>query len=218
MQDSISIVLPIYLPTDKHRIMTDKCISLAKSNTKLKAEWVIVETCSNYYEGEADTYIYECNKSSPNASINKAFSKAKGDYVVFLANDVFVDYGWLDHLLDTFYLYKDCGLASLGTEEFGQKKENKIIERVYFSVAMMRKKDAWLDRRFDNLYDDSDLIMRILTRGEKCYQNLNSIVKHLRHATYGVNDLNSPKNLEQKRLFEDKWKDYKDTKHYKLFA
>lgn len=218
MSFKVSVVLPIYLPSEKHRQMTDKCISLAKSTTDIKPEWVIVETGSQYYIDEADVYIHERERTTPNASINRGLHIASGDVVVFLANDVFVSDRWLDCLLDCFYAQKDCGLASLGTTEFNQTQKNEIIERVYFSVCMFKKKDAWLDPNYDNLFDDSDMIMRIYARGEKCYQNLNCIVEHKPHSTYGAPDLMSEKSLAQRRYFENKWQGFKDHPAYKLFA
>jgi len=213
----ISVVLPIYLPTERHRRMTDKCICLAKMNTNIDVEWVIVETCSKHYESEADIYIYEPDKTTPNKSINRGFKVASGDYVIFLANDVFVGDKWVEHLLECFDI-KDCGLASLGNNEFGQTKKAEIIERPYFSVCMVKKEDAYFDDNYDDLFDDSDLIMRIFSKGLNCYQNLKTIVEHKPHSTYGRPDLGLEKNQKQRRYFENKWSKYKDKPYYSLFA
>lgn len=214
---SVSVVLPIFLPTAKHKEMTDKCIYLAKANTNVPAQWIIVETCSNYYEHEADIYIHEDTKTTPNQSINRGFKSAQTDMVIFLANDVFVGEGWIESLLECFKK-DDCGMATLGTTEYGQTKEDNIIERVYFSVAMFPNHEAWFDNNYDNLFDDSDLIMRIYSKGKKCYMNLNTIVDHLRHKTYGPPDLNDPKNIKQREYFQKKWEAHKDSPIYKLFA
>jgi GT2 family glycosyltransferase len=214
----ISVVLPIYLPSPRHKAMTDKCISIAKSNTYMDIEWVIVETCSELYEEEADIYIHEFEKTTPNKSINKAFRAAEGDYIIFLANDVFVDKGWVECMKYCFDKYEDCGLASLGTKEFNQTQKDEIIEKPYFSVCMFRKDDAWFDPNYDDLFDDSDMLMRIMTRGEKCYQNLNCIVDHMRHQTYGPPDLSTPNNRRQHEYFLKKWQNHKDHPAYKLFA
>ena len=50
----ISVVFPVYLPSETHKKMTDKNLYLAKSLNKLDVEWVIVETCSQHYIEEAE--------------------------------------------------------------------------------------------------------------------------------------------------------------------
>lgn len=212
----ISVVLPIYLPSDKHLEMTKECIRIAKSTTKIPIEWVIVETGSKYFIEDADIYIYEKTKTTPNESINRGFRSCNGDYVIFLANDVFVADGWVENMLECFNKHEDCGIASLGNNEFKQEKSDKIIERIYFSVCMFKMEDAYLDPFYDNLFDDSDMIMRIYSQGKKCYQNLNTIVFHDRHSTYGVNDLSSPKNVRQKEYFNKKWEFYKNYRVFNL--
>lgn len=213
----VSVVFPIFLPTAKHKEMTDKCIYLAKANTNIDAKWVIVETCSKHYEHEADIYIHEEVKTTPNKSINRGFGAADTEFVIFLANDVFVGEGWIESLLECFEK-KDCGMATLGTTEYGCTKTGEIIERIYFSVCMVRKSDAWFDPAYDNLFDDSDLIMRIYANGKKCYMNLGCIVDHLRHKTYGPPNLSDPKNIKQREYFQKKWEAHKDSPIYKLFA
>lgn len=215
---SVSVVFPLYLPFSEHVSMTDKSIYLAKNLTSVNAKWIIVETGTRLFEDHADIYIHEQEKTTPNISINKAFAAADTDFVIFLANDVYVDDGWIERMLECFDEYDDCGLATLGASEYGMFREDKIIEKVYFSVCMMRKQDAWFDPNYDDLFDDSDLIMRIYKNRKKCYMNMNCIVDHLRHKTYGPPDLFSEKNIRQKQYFIDKWKEYKDQYPYTLFV
>lgn len=214
----VSVVLPIYLPSQEHKIMTDKCIIKAKSNTKIDCEWVIVETCSNYYEDEADVYIHEHTKTTPNISINNAFKETNGDFVIFLANDVFVSNGWVEAMLECFRKEEDCGIATLANNEHDKSTSDEILEEIYFSVCMFRKEDAWFDTGYDDLFDDTDLIMRIYSRGQKSYKNMKVMVEHLRHKTYGPPDLDKPNNIRQREYFRDKWVEYKDDEIYKRIA
>lgn len=215
---SVSVVLPVYLPSNKHKLMTDKCIYTAKSKTNIDVEWIIVETLSNHYMDEADVYIYEGKKTTPNISINRALKCANTDFVIFLANDVIVDDGWVECMLDCFRHKEDCGLATLGNNEHNDIKSNDIVEDIYFSVCMFRKEDSWLDPYYDNIFDDTDMIMRIYARGKKSYKNMNCIVNHKPHSTYGINDLNEENNKRQRAYFIDKWCKYKDTDIFKRLA
>lgn len=218
MSENITVCLPLYIPTDEHRRMTDKCIYLAKANTSIRPQWIITETVSNYYQEEADVYIWEREKVSPNRSFRRCFCQADGDYVIFLSNDVFVGEGWIESMLECFRRYPDCGLASLGNNEHGDTIRDEIIERVYFATAMTRREDMVYDPDYIDLFDDSDMIMRILVSGRKAYKNLNCYVEHLRHKTYGPHDLRSEKSLLQLETFKRKWSQHKEHPAYGLFV
>ncbi len=204
----ISVVLPIYLSKPHLKEMTEECIRQAKRNPGVDIEWVIVETESTYFINEADVYIYEKYKTTPNHSINNAFKLCSGDYVVFLGNDVFVEDLWCKYLLDCFDQKKDCGLATLGNNEHNDEISNDIVEQIYFSICMFRKEDAFFDTNYDDLFDDTDMIMRVYARGEKCYKNKRGFVKHLNHQTYGLQDLSLDKNRRQREYFIKKWEKY----------
>jgi glycosyltransferase involved in cell wall biosynthesis len=181
----ISVMFPVYLPTREHRDMTDKVIYLAKTRTKAHLEWVIVETCSNYYRDEADVYIHEKERTTPNASMNAGFKACSGDYVIFLSNDVVVCENWVDLLTDCFTQHDDCGIASLGNNEHGDIPRDEIKEQMYFAVCMLRKEDAWYDSNYKRVWDDTDLVMRLHAMGKKFYKNLNGLVYHKTHSTMG---------------------------------
>lgn len=180
----VSVVMPIYLPTPAHRVMTDKNLYLAKKFAG-DVQWVIVETCSDYYVDEAEIYINEKVKTTPNRSINRALKCADGEFVVFLANDVTVCDGFIEKMKKCFDVKSDCGLASLGNNEHRDFERDEIVEDLFFSVCMLRKEDAWLDQAYSYIFDDTDLIFRLHLKGLKTYKNLNGIVQHKPHSTYG---------------------------------
>jgi len=196
--------------------MTDKNLYIAKENS-VDIEWVIVETCSKYYEDEADVYVYENEKTSPNKSINKGFAAANGEYVVFLANDVTVCPMWVDYLLDCFK-YSDCGIASLGNNEHRDVVKDEIKEDLYFTVCMMKKEDAWFDPFFTKIYDDTDLIFRLYTQGKKFYKNLNGFVNHKTHSTYGEYCGDKEEYDRSQNYFRSKWSEYSNDSFYKKLA
>jgi len=198
-------MLPVYLPTREHRDMTDKVIYLAKTRTKAHLEWVIVETCSSYYADEADVYIYERERTTPNASINAGFKACSGDYVIFLSNDVIVCENWVELMHDCFLKRLDCGIASLGNNEHGDIPQDKIIEQLYFAVCMLRKEDAWYDPNYKNIWDDTDLVMRLHAQGKKFYKNLKGLVYHKPHSTMGEYGGNKEEYERCRNYFITKW-------------
>lgn len=214
----VSIVFPVFLPSESHKKMTDSNLYIAKTSTKVDAEWVIVETGSSNYLDEADIYIYEKNRTNPNISINRAFHAASGDYVVFLGNDLTVCNKWLEYLIECFEKKGDCGIASLGNNEHGDIHEDSIVEGLYFSVCMMKKEDAWFDPNYTFIFDDTDLVFRLHTQGKKFYKNLKGYANHRPHSTLGSFGGNKEEYERSRQYFIHKYSEYKDDSFYKKLA
>lgn len=206
----ISVILPVYIKTKDHLAMSIKCLEAARCNTKLPYELVIVETCSDYLKDYADVHIYEKERTDVNKSVNRSFKCASGKYIAQLTNDVFVGENWLECLKDCFQK-KDCGIATLASTESGNKKEDKIIEEIYFPLAMIPQwlfaKIGYFDEDFKMYWADADFIVRTYEAGFKIYRNYNCVVDHKPGST-----LYDEKNwevlcLEGRNRFNEKHKD-----------
>ncbi len=211
-------MFPVYVPSREHRDMTDKALYLAKTRTKVHAEWVIVETGSNYYADEADVYVHEKTRTTPNKSMNAGFKACTGDYVVFMSNDIMVCDGWIEKMCDCFYKRTECGIASLGSNEHGDIPRDEIIEQMFFSVCMLKKEDAWYDPFYKCIWDDTDLVMRLYTQGKKFYKNLNGLIYHKPHSTMGEYGGDTKEYNRCQSYFIDKYKDFKDDPFFKKLA
>ena len=214
---SVSVVLPVFIKTQKNISDTLRCITLLRSKTKIPFQLVIVETASKHFIGMADIYVYEKERTNPNTSVNRAFRCCNSDYIVFVGNDVFVDNEWLESLIEGFKI-PDCGIATLGNNEHGDTKQDKIIESIYFSICMFKKEDAWFDTEYKFVFDDTDMIFRIYTTGRKCYKNLHTIVQHHAHSTLGEFGGDRVEYERSRQYFKEKWKDYLTHPLYKTFV
>ena len=215
MDKTISVVVPVYISNTAQIPMTYKCLELARK-TSLPFELVIVETESQYFK-DADVYIYEKKRSNPNKSINRAFKVCSGDYITLLTNDVFVEEGWLERLIECFSL-PDCGLATLASTQFNHIKQDVITEGIWFSVAMMKKEDAWFDERYQSTWADTDLITRLYLTGKKMYRNFNCVVEHKPGQTeYQKPDHQSNFELN-KAKYREKYKEHSESRIYKVFT
>lgn len=214
---SVSVVLPVFINKQENIEDTVRCINLLREKTKHPFELIIVETGSEYFLDEADIYICEKKKTNPNTSVNRGFKACNSDYVVFIGNDVFVDDEWLESLVKCFDI-KDCGIATLGNNEHNDYKQKKIVEEIYFSICMVKKEDAWLDSHYTYIFDDTDMIMRIYLSGRKCYKNLNSIVIHTPHSTYGKFCGNKEEYEKNRKYFKNKFNKHSDHPIYKRLA
>lgn len=183
----ISVVVPAFIKTEKHLDMTIKCLELARANTKLPYELVIVETGTDYLKDYADVYIFEKDRSDIHRSLNRGLKCASGDFVCQLTNDVFVSPGWLDCLRDTFEKKPDCGIATLGTSQHNHVKEDLIREWIWFSLVMVRqslfKEIGYFDEEYYMVWADTDFVMRTYLAGYTMYGNFNCIVDHKQGST-----------------------------------
>lgn len=216
MDTSISVVVPVYISNMAQIPMTHKCLELAKK-TMFPFELVIVETGSQYFKDFGDVYIYEKKRGNPNRSINRAFKCCSGELVVLLTNDVFVTDDWLEMLLVCF-TKEDCGLSTLASTQFNHIQQDKIEEGIWFSVAMMKKEDAWLDERFMSTWADTDLITRVYLRGEKMYRNFNCVVEH----KPGQTEYQKPDHMvnfyANKERYKEKYKEHSESRIYRVFT
>jgi len=101
-----------------------------------------------------------------------------------LTNDVFVDVDYLQSLVDCFQVRQDCGIATLASTQFNDKKQKGRIECGIWCSLFMTKKEYFerfgyfdaLD--FPNVFDDTDFIMRLALNGLLPYKNWSVVVHH----------------------------------------
>lgn len=218
---TVSVVLPVYIAKEKNITDTLRCITLLRTRTKIPFELVIVETCSKNFINMADIFIYEKNRTCPNRSVNRGFEVCRSDYVVFVGNDVFVEDGWLEALIEPFEGVRkkeDCGISTLGNSEHNDVKEDRIEEGIYFSICMVKKEFAKFDEFYKFVFDDTDLIFSIYASGKKSYKNFNCIVKHSPHTTLGAFGGDRVEYERSREYFKNKWKQYTTHPLYKKFV
>lgn len=206
---NINVVIPCLIKTQKHLAMTINCINRAKEMTNISYKTIIVETCTNYLVDYADIYIYEKERTNATKSINRGFLCCDSDYTVLLTNDVEVQSGWLEALIEPFGKYADCGITTLASTQFGHQKEAKIEEGIWGSVFMIPTEYAYFDENYVNSWDDSDLWMQMYTRGYKMYRNFNCVVKHEPGQTHYSDPSHNENYHKNMAYFTEKWKDSK---------
>lgn len=207
---TISVVVPVLIKSDKHLAMTMKCLSLARTMTKLPFQMIIVESGSQYLIDEADIYIHEKTTTTPEIGHNIGFRVAsRNDFIVLLTNDTFMTHNWLETLVDTFDKKPDCGLATLGDARFGHVQQDVIEEGNWFDVSAIKKevfdKIGYYDERFIGSFPDTDLLVRAYKEGWKMYRNFNCIVDGTEpHATVSLNPKHAENYERGRKLFREK--------------
>ena len=205
----VSVIMPIIIQFDWQVYMTEAAIKIFKCTTKVPFELIIVETISNQFKGQGDKYIHFEDRKSYTRDFNAAIDIASGDILVQIANDVFVQEGWLEALLQCFEI-KDCGAATLASKELRHTLYDVICESVSCPIILAFKKGYKFDEDFPNVMSDVDLIMRIYNDGYRMYRNMRAIYSHLAEQTvrhiYTKEEIedNSKKYVE---LFKQKHQD-----------
>lgn len=189
-------------------------MALAKANTEVPFELIIVESGMQKIQSptaNCDVYIND-QVSNPTVSMNRGFHVARGEYTILLTNDCFVGENWIECLLECFK-YPDCAFATLGSTQFGHKKEPVIEEGNWFSVAMWNGR-KFFDEDFKGVWDDTDMLFAYAySQDMRMYRNLDCICEHTPGQTaYAKPDHQTNFEYGRKRFIE-KWKAY-NTNHY----
>jgi GT2 family glycosyltransferase len=208
---TVDVIVPVLINSPEQIKMTLDCIKTARETTKVPFKLIIVETLTQHFKDLADVYVWEREKTTATISINRGFKVSNADWVILLTNDVFVKEGWIERLIECFAKHKDCGVATLATNQFNHKQEDKIEEGNWWSVVMIPKcllnKVGYFDERFKGVWDDTDLLMRIYKASFKMYRNFNVVVDHLIGATHYENPQHKDNYSYGQRLFNEKHKD-----------
>ena len=160
----------------------------------------------------------EKKKTTSGKSINRAFRCASGTFVALLTNDVIVDDNWLEHLIEPFEKFEDCGISTLACDQLKHEKKDEIAEGIWFGLALLPKEEAWFDELYENSWDDSDLIMRVYLKGRKMYRNYKSVVHHKPGQTLYADPTHQEKYLRSRDYFIKKHIQFKETRAFQILV
>lgn len=153
---------------------------------------------------------------------NQAYNLAQkldipSDIIIFLDNDQFVQYGWLNSYLEMMIIKKfdivgiEAWMMKENPKFYPYKKINDIKDSSFFSYVgaggMAIKKrvidDIGLfDNRFFIYYEDPDFIWRAHDKGYKIGWNSQKVIIHQYHSLLG-------KDNKRKEYFHNSWLQFK---------
>lgn len=206
---NISVVLPLLVPTQFLRAMTEFSIKTLRMHADNPFELVVVEAVDDYFrhlsiEGSdehdgmvnvpfdpllrIDRYIRFPQKIGNVREANAGIDAATGEFILCTGNDVIAPPHWDTELLRPFER-KDCGASALAAFEPGAiigppgaLAEPAYVEGMYSPFTMFRR--GWrLDEAYRKIYQDSDFIMRLYEAGLRSYRSCRAHVHHLLRMT-----------------------------------
>jgi hypothetical protein len=186
---TVSVVLPVMLPTDAHLYMARACIEIMRCTTRTPFELVVVETGSELLKGLADCHIHKQYKTCYSVDFNRGVDESSGELIVHTGSDVFMGEGWLEAMLDIFETMPDAGAAGVAVSEpagfIGPQQPHASIVESFFGALFMFPRKYRLDAgNFPDTMSDHDLCLQIYADGKRAYRNNAVVCRHLKQVTF----------------------------------
>lgn len=210
-----SIILATLVRRPEHVEMVEKCISHIRTFSK-DYELIIVDDDSplhnTYLKEQSDVYIRHTGGNKGCAvGWNDGLKVAKGDYLVVISDDVFVNEGWLDCMVNALDQFPNA-LASMpavqGMPSGLQPEEVKTW--IPASCFMLRKECLDIVGFFDEQfypfnYEDVDYWTRVFQSGHTIARDYSVQVQHLEGQVIHSIENNSAIDLKNREKYLQKW-------------
>ena len=129
-----------------------------------------------------DTIIIKNLKNDKSFSCwnNEAVKLANRKYVLYLNDDTFVSFRWLESMIELFESTHSCGAVGKVLEE-----DKKTIKIPTGTCLLVRRENAWFDPAYYGgyYYEDLDLIKRLRKRGLKVVMETEYPILHAGRST-----------------------------------
>jgi GT2 family glycosyltransferase len=174
-----------------------KCLNSIKKNTpKELYELIIVDNGSNYgieeMKDSADNYLRYDKPLGYTKAVNIGLNAAKGKYLCVFNNDLFVNKGWLEQMLEDLdksgfdaIMPMDRGMEMYHTEaESGKFYENWVWGALWIIKRDIYEKVGQMDEELNWRFSDQDYWIKIKMSGFRLGRTGNVVVDHVLGATY----------------------------------
>lgn len=181
-----------------------------------KVEMILVNANSKPIEHSFITKRIDLdhNESFAN-SMNAGLSKAKGNYVVLIGNDVFPEMGWLDDLINlakrtgayiTAPLNNQTNMVNYPSDSTEEYFTTLMFPAVCWVISRecLDKIGAFDEQFKPGCYEDNDYCKRVELAGGKIVVDKKTVVKHLVSGT--ISQFNVSKMMQDNyKRFMNKW-------------
>ncbi len=152
-----------------------------------------------------DTIIIKNLKNDKNFSKwnNEAVKLADRKYVLYLNDDTFVSWKWLESMVNLFESTHTCGAVGKVLEE-----EERTIKIPTGTCLLVRREDAWFDPAYYGgyYYEDLDLIKRLRKKGLKVIMETEYPISHVGRSTSEIIPEIKEKQAINEKIFNNIWK------------
>lgn len=209
---TVSVMMPVLMTEPTWQLpMTVCALDTLRRTTDMSFEMVVVETAkapTPEIQARADVYIHRPYRTNPTTDCNIGLDACTGDQIVYTGNDIFVRPGWIEALLQAYMMPHSmdshmCGAATLASADLKHTQQPLIQEGIYGPFMMFDKAERFDADTFPCQFADTDLIMRLYSRGLRMIRNWNVVIQHLNRQTLSGPD-NDRDFAEAKKRFVKK--------------
>lgn len=210
-----SIILATLVRKPSHIPMVEKCIELIKTYSN-DYELIIVDDCSplhaEFLKEQADTYIrHEGGNKGCAVSWNDGLKAAKGEYLVVISDDVYVNKGWLECMENALTLFPNA-LASMPAVEHMPMGSQPEECRTWIPACcfMLTPKTlevvGYFDENFHPFnYEDVDYWTRVFESGHTIARDYSVQVRHLEGQVIHSIEDNGEVDAKNRKKYLEKW-------------
>lgn len=152
-----------------------------------------------------DTIIIKNEKNNKSFSQwnNEAVLMSDRKYVLYLNDDTFVSFRWLESMVELFESTHTCGAVGKVLNE-----DERVILTPTGTCLLVKREDAWFDPIYYNgyYYEDLDLIKRLRKKGLKVVMEGNHPINHSGMATSKTIPEIKEKQAINEKIYREKWK------------
>jgi len=219
---TVSIIIPVVIDNEQLLQMTMKCLQhIGQTVKRDEVEVIIVDNGSKlpaYFK--TDIYIKNPVNIGYGIALNQGIKLSHGKYIIPMNNDVFVNNGWLEPLIEALEKDDTIGVIrpiQIGTGNYPSEKRKYGQDKITFNQKdyhgfcyaipkIVLDKIGLFDEQFAPAYcEDVDMWVRLTKAGYKMAKCYESTVEHIGGATtaQGVqigNALN-----DNRKKFKEKW-------------
>jgi GT2 family glycosyltransferase len=215
-EEMISIILNTYSPSKWQRHMDMACLAAIRKFTDPEYEIIVVDNEPKFPirddYGVLEPYKLIVNKKNRNVyqSYNQGAKEARGEYLVFIQNDVFCNERTINKLCEYLKVFdvaypQQIELSREKIKEIYATEDGELTSGGWRDAGMLAitreafdKTGGW-DERYHNLLGEKAFYSRIDEMGLSWISQTNAIITHIMAA----NNLSKPDELYKKEMEHD---------------
>lgn len=206
----VSIILPNYAIDEQVEAYLEQCLDALEKHTDMsRVQFIVIDNGSprenDRLKKMADIYIRKDYPMGYARAVNAGFALADCEWIVVLNNDLFLQAGWLDKMIET---YNATPGGVLAPYDYPTQPGPTDFDRHWYSLILM-KRDVqrivgYFDETMNFRYHDQDYSIRVKKAGFQVMRTPNVNVAHINSATYSKMPQRSGEGAEASKMHQ-KW-------------
>lgn len=206
----VSIILPNYAIDEQVEGYLEQCLDKLVEHTNMnRVQLIVIDNGSPReiprLKELADIYIRKDYPMGYARAVNCGFTLADCEWIVVLNNDLFLQAGWLEKMIED---YQSTPGGVLAPFDYPMQPGAVQMDRHWYSLILMNKKVqrevGYFDETMNYRFHDQDYSIRVKSAGFEVMRTPNVVVAHINSATYNKMPQRVTEPQEMKKMVE-KW-------------